>query len=82
MTDRLQIRINYFNIIYDLIDHIQKYLEGLDTPSIKENITGYALVKDVFVPQNLGPFLAVLLLKASLRRTTKCASFVMVLFLR
>ena len=53
-ADRLQIRINYFNIIYDLIDHIQKYLEGLDTPSIKENITGYALVKDVFRSSKFG----------------------------
>ncbi|MBH44060.1 MAG: translation initiation factor IF-2 [Gammaproteobacteria bacterium] len=49
-----QINLQYFSVIYDLIDHIKQKLSGLLEPDIKEEIIGVAEVKDVFRSSKLG----------------------------
>ena len=40
--------IRYYSIIYDVVDDVKKALEGMLTPELKENIIGYAEIRDVF----------------------------------
>ena len=48
------IKLNYFSIIYDLIDTVKYDLSGELEPEIKEEIIGIATVKDVFRSSKLG----------------------------
>jgi translation initiation factor IF-2 len=50
MTYHLQ----YFSIIYDLIDAVKFDLSGELEPEVKEEIIGIATVKDVFRSSKLG----------------------------
>lgn len=40
--------INYYSIIYNIIDDIKARLEGLLSPVLKENFIGYAEIRQVF----------------------------------
>ena len=42
------ISLRYYSIIYDVADDIKKALSGLLAPEIKENIIGYADVRQIF----------------------------------
>ena len=46
--------LQYFSVIYDLIDNIKQQLSGLLDPDIKEEIIGIAEVKDVFRSSKIG----------------------------
>jgi translation initiation factor IF-2 len=48
------VRIEYYSIIYNLIDDVKAIMSGLLTPALSENIIGIANVKDVFRSQKLG----------------------------
>ena len=48
------IPLNYFSIIYDLIDAVKFDLSGELEPEVKEEIIGIATVKDVFRSSKLG----------------------------
>lgn len=68
---RLGISINYFNIIYDLIDYVQQRLTGLDAPSTKEHISGYALVKDVFRSSKFGTVSGCIVTEGFMKKNNK-----------
>lgn len=40
--------IRYYSVIYDAIDEVKQALEGMLSPILKENITGYAEIRQVF----------------------------------
>lgn len=46
--------IRIYNVIYDLIDEVEKSIEGLLEPKIKEVIKGHARVKQVFKISKIG----------------------------
>tara|TARA_B100000965_G_C19591896_1_gene758343 strand:+ start:396 stop:2567 length:2172 start_codon:yes stop_codon:yes gene_type:complete len=46
--------LQYFSVIYDLIDNVKQQLSGLLSPDIKEEIIGIAEVKDVFRSSKIG----------------------------
>lgn len=48
------VKIEYYSIIYNLIDDVKAIMSGLLSPELSENIIGIALVKDVFKSQKLG----------------------------
>jgi translation initiation factor IF-2 len=48
------VRIEYYSIIYNLIDDVKAIMSGLLSPALSENIIGIANVKDVFRSQKLG----------------------------
>jgi translation initiation factor IF-2 len=50
----LGVEIYTYNIIYDLIDDVKALLAGLMSPVIKEEITGQAEVREVFVVGKVG----------------------------
>ena len=48
------VKLNYYSIIYDLIDAVKFDLSGELEPDVKEEIIGIATVKDVFRSSKLG----------------------------
>jgi translation initiation factor IF-2 len=48
------IEINYYSIIYHLIDHVTNALTGMLLPEFKENVLGMAEVREVFRSSKLG----------------------------
>ncbi len=48
------VQIQYFSIIYDVIDFINDHLQGLHKPKQKEVTLGSALVKDIFRSSKFG----------------------------
>ena len=46
--------LQYFSVIYDLIDNVKQQLSGMLDPDIKEEIIGIAEVKDVFRSSKIG----------------------------
>ena len=54
LIDMNDISLNYFSIIYDLIDNVKYDLSGELEPEVKEEIIGIATVKDVFRSSKLG----------------------------
>ncbi len=48
------VELNYYSIIYELIDQVKNALVGMLAPQFREQIIGLAEVKDVFRSQQLG----------------------------
>ena len=48
------VRIEYYSIIYNLIDDIRSIMGGMLSPELSENIVGMASVKDVFRSPKFG----------------------------
>ncbi|CAC9451063.1 Translation initiation factor 2 [Bathymodiolus heckerae thiotrophic gill symbiont] len=53
-ADNEGVRIEYYSIIYNLIDDVKAIMSGLLSPELSENIIGTANVKEVFRSQKLG----------------------------
>jgi len=54
LAEQENIRIENFNIIYELIDYIKNKMSGLLTPEVNEEITGTAEVLDIFKVSKVG----------------------------
>jgi len=54
LAENEKIKIESFNIIYELIDFIKSRMSGLLTPEINEEITGTAEVLDIFKVSKVG----------------------------
>jgi translation initiation factor IF-2 len=65
------IDIRYYSIIYDLIDDMRGLMSGLLAPEIKENIVGYAEVREVFTISKTGKVAGCYVTEGSIRRGTK-----------
>ncbi len=54
LAEKDNIKIQSFNIIYELIDFIKNQMSGLLTPEVNEEITGTAEVLDIFKVSKVG----------------------------
>ena len=54
LAEKEKIKIESFNIIYELIDFIKNRMSGLLSPEINEEITGTAEVLDIFKVSKVG----------------------------
>ena len=54
LAEKENIKIESFNIIYELIDFIKKRMSGLLTPDVNEEIIGTAEVLDIFKVSKVG----------------------------
>ena len=64
--------IRYYSIIYDLIDDMKMLLGGLLAPELRENIIGYADVREVFNITKVGKVAGCYVTEGFIRRGTKC----------
>jgi len=48
MARRDGVDIRYYSIIYDLTDDMRQFLSGMLAPTLKENLLGYAEIREVF----------------------------------
>ena len=54
MSAERGVEINYYSIIYELIDQVKGALTGMLKPEFKEQIIGLAQVRDVFKSPKFG----------------------------
>jgi translation initiation factor IF-2 len=68
LVGREGVDLNYYSIIYNLIDQVKAALTGLLAPEFKENIVGLAEVRDVFRSSKLGAVAGCMVVEGTLRR--------------
>lgn len=68
LSEKDSVTINYYSIIYDVIDEIRKGVNGLVAPKIKEQILGTAEVRDVFRSSKLGAIAGCMVLEGIVKR--------------
>ena len=71
MAGQDNIEIRYYSIIYDLIDDLKKALSGLLSPTIKENILGYAEIREIFNVSKIGKIAGCMVTEGLVRRGAK-----------
>ena len=54
LAESHKIKINFFNIIYEVLDFVNNSLSGLLKPDVKEEVVGSAEVKEVFKVSKIG----------------------------
>ena len=54
LAESHKIKINFFNIIYEVLDFVNNSLSGLLKPEVKEEVLGSAEVKEVFKVSKIG----------------------------
>lgn len=48
LAESEKIEIRYYSVIYDLIDDIKAALSGMLSPELRENLLGYAEIREIF----------------------------------
>ena len=54
LAEEQKIEINFFNIIYEAIEYVEKSLSGLLEPDVKETLLGSAEIKKIFKVSSAG----------------------------
>ncbi len=67
-ADNEGVRVEYYSIIYNLIDDVRAIMSGLLSPELSENIIGIASVKDVFRSQKMGDIAGCMVEEGVVRR--------------
>ncbi len=67
-ADNEGVRVEYYSIIYNLIDDVKAIISGLLSPELSENIIGIASVKDVFRSQKMGDIAGCMVEEGVVRR--------------
>ncbi|WP_010598456.1 EF-Tu/IF-2/RF-3 family GTPase [Rickettsiella massiliensis] len=60
--------MNYYSVIYDLIDQVKQVMNGLLSPEIKENMLGTAEIREVFRSAKLGVIAGCMVTQGIVRR--------------
>ena len=71
LAEDQKININYFNIIYEALEHIEKSLSGLLEPDIKETILGSAEIQKIFKVSNAGKMAGSKVIKGEIKSKSK-----------
>ncbi|HFD92404.1 MAG TPA: translation initiation factor IF-2 [Gammaproteobacteria bacterium] len=62
------VELNYYSVIYDVIDDVKQALSGMLAPEIKEEIIGLAEVRDVFTSPKFGTIAGCLVTEGVVKR--------------
>jgi len=54
LIEKEKVEVKQYKIIYELLEDIQKIIKGMEEPTFKENILGYAEVRQVFSVSKVG----------------------------
>ena len=78
-ADTEGVKIEYYSIIYNLIDDIKAIMGGMLSPELSENIIGIAGVKDVFRSPKFGDIAGCMVEEGVVRKTARFVFCVIVL---
>ena len=68
LADAEAITMNYYSVIYDIVDQIKAALTGMLAPQFKEQIVGIAEVRDVFRSPKLGAIAGCMVIEGVIKR--------------
>ncbi|MCH9756091.1 MAG: translation initiation factor IF-2 [Gammaproteobacteria bacterium] len=68
LAEAESVTLNYYSVIYDIVDQVKAALTGLLGPTFKENIVGTAEVRDVFRSPKLGAIAGCMVLEGMMKR--------------
>ena len=71
LARRDNVEIRYYSIIYSLIDDLKAALSGMLAPTIKENLLGYAEIREVFSVSKVGKIAGCMVTEGVVRRGAK-----------
>lgn len=68
LSEQESISLNYYSVIYDIVDQIKSAINGMLAPQFKEEIIGIAEVRDVFRSPKLGAIAGCMVTEGSIKR--------------
>ncbi len=68
LAEAESVTLNYYSVIYDIVDQVKAALSGMLAPTFKEHIVGTAEVRDVFRSPKLGAIAGCMVLEGMLKR--------------
>ncbi len=71
LAEDQKIKINFFNIIYEALDYVEKSLSGLLEPDIKETVLGSAEIQKIFKVSNAGKIAGSKVLSGEIKSKSK-----------
>lgn len=71
MAERDKLGIRYYSVIYDLVDDVKKALSGMLSPDLRENLLGYAEIRDVFNITKVGKVAGCMVTDGMIKRGAK-----------
>ena len=71
MARRDGVEIRYYSIIYDLVDDVKAALSGLLSPEKRENLLGYAEVRQIFNISKVGKVAGCMVTEGMIKRGAK-----------
>ena len=71
LAKRDNVEIRYYSIIYNITDDLKAGLSGLLKPTLRENILGYAAIREVFAITKVGKVAGCMVTEGQVRRGAK-----------
>ncbi len=71
IAERENVSIKFYNVIFEVTDHIKAAMEGMLSPEIREEVTGSGSVKQVFKISRVGSIAGAVLESGKVERTSK-----------
>lgn len=68
LTEQESVSLQYFSVIYDIVDQVKSALSGMLAPKFKEEIVGIAEVRDVFRSPKLGAIAGCMVVEGIVKR--------------
>ena len=68
LSELESVTMNYYSVIYDIVDQIKAALTGMLAPQFKEQIIGIAEVRDVFRSPKIGAIAGCMVIEGSIKR--------------
>lgn len=68
LAEQEAVTINYYSVIYDIVDEVKRALSGMLAPQFKEEIVGVAEVRDVFRSPKIGAIAGCMVMEGVIKR--------------
>jgi len=68
LAQREKLEIRYYSIIYNLLDDLKQALSGMLAPTLRENLLGYAEIREVFSITKVGKVAGCMVTEGVVRR--------------
>lgn len=68
LAEQESVALNYYSVIYDIVDQVKSALTGMLSPQFKEQIVGIAEVRDVFRSPKLGAIAGCMVIEGVIKR--------------